>query len=144
MAHCAGAKSLDLQRHAGYNFIYVRVLLNPEAAPMRLLLQWILYALSFMIVSKLLPGFHVRDFGSALVVAAVYGILHVLLFRVLVFLAFIPVFLTFGLFIFVINAFLLFLTAALLEQFKIDGFLTALVGAVLLTMLNWIWRWLLF
>jgi putative membrane protein len=97
-----------------------------------------------MIVSKLLPGFHVRGFGSALVVAAVYGVLHVLLFRVLVFLAFIPVFLTFGLFIFVINAFLLFLTDALLEQFEIDGFLTALGGAVLLTILNGIWRWLLF
>ena len=110
---------------------------------MHLLLQWILYALSFMIVSKLLPGFHVRDFGSALVVAAVYGVLHVLLFRVLVFLAFIPVFLTFGLFIFVINAFLLFLTAALLEQFRMDSFLTALVGAILLTILNWVWRWLL-
>jgi len=109
---------------------------------MRLLLQWLLYALSFMIVSKLLPGFHVRGFGSALVVAAVYGVLHVLLFRVLVFLAFIPVFLTFGLFIFVINAFLLFLTDALLEQFEIDGFLTALGGAVLLTILNGIWRWL--
>jgi len=111
---------------------------------MRLLLQWILSALSFIIVSKLLPGFHVRDFGSALVVAAVYGVLHVLLFRVLVFLAFIPVFLTFGLFILVINAFLLFLTDALLDQFKIDGIPTALGGAVLLTILNGIWRWLLF
>ena len=111
---------------------------------MRLLLQWILYALSFMIVSKLLPGFHVRDFGSALVVAVVYGVLHILLFRVLVFLAFIPVFLTFGLFVFVINAFLLFLTDALLEQFEIDSIPTTLVGAVLLTILNGIWRWLLF
>ena len=110
---------------------------------MRLLLQWILYALSFMIVSKLLPGFQVRDFGSALVVAAVYGVLHVLLFRLLVFLAFIPVFLTFGLFIFVINAFLLWLTTVLLDQFKIDNISTALIGAVLLTILNWIWRWLL-
>jgi putative membrane protein len=110
---------------------------------MRLLLQWILSALSFMIVSHLLPGFHVRSFGSALVVAAVYGVLHVLLFRVLLILAFIPVILTFGLFVFVINALLLFLTDALLEQFKIDSFLTALVGAVLLTLLNGIWRWLL-
>ena len=111
---------------------------------MRLLLQWVLSALSFTLVAQLLPGFHVRSFGSALVVAAVYGVLHVLLFRVLVLLAFIPVFLTFGLFIFVINAFLLFLTGALLEQFKMDNLLTALVGAVLLTMLNGIWRWLLF
>ena len=111
---------------------------------MRLLLQWILSALSFMVVSKLLPGFHVSHFGSALVVAAVYGVLHVLLFRVLMLLAFIPVFLTFGLFIFVINAFLLFLTDAFLEQFKMDGIPTALIGAVLLTILNGIWRWLLF
>ena len=111
---------------------------------MRLLLQWILSALSFMVVSQLLPGFHVRGFGSALVVAGIYGVLHVLLFRVLVFLAFIPVFLTFGLFIFVINAALLFVTDALLEQFKIDSFLTALGGAVLLTILNGLWRWLLF
>src|SRR5262245_35236070 len=110
---------------------------------MRLLLQWVLSALSLMAVAKLLPGFRIQDFGNALVVAAVYGVLHVLLFRVLVFLAFIPVILTFGLFIFVINALLLFLTSALLEQFKLDGFLTALVGAVLLTILNGIWRWLL-
>lgn len=111
---------------------------------MLLLLQWILSALSFVVVSKLLPGFHVQSFGSALVVAAVYGVLHVLLFKVLLFVAFIPVFLTFGLFIFVINAFLLFLTAALLDQFKIDGISTALLGAVILTILNGIWRWLLF
>jgi len=111
---------------------------------MRLLLQWILSALSFVIVSYLLPGFKVGNFGSALVVAAVYGVLHVLLFRILVFLAFIPVILTFGLFIFVINALLLYLTAALLDQFQLGGFFTAIIGAVLLTILNWIWRWLLF
>jgi uncharacterized membrane protein YvlD (DUF360 family) len=39
-------------------------------------------------------------------VAAVYGILHVVLYPVLLFVAFIPVLLSFGLFIFVINAFL--------------------------------------
>ena len=111
---------------------------------MRLLLQWILYALSFMIVSKLLPGFHVRDFGSALVVATVYGILNVLLYPVLAFLAFIPILVTFGLFIFVINAFLLWLTDILLDQFKIDNIPTALIGAISLTILNWIWRRLLF
>ena len=111
---------------------------------MRLFLQWVLSALSLMAVAKLLPGFRIQDFGGALVVAAVYGVLHVLLYRVLVFLAFIPVFLTFGLFIFVINAFLLFLTSALLDNFKIDNLSTALIGAVVLTILNGLWRWLLF
>ena len=111
---------------------------------MRLLLQWILSALSFMIVSYLLPDFHVQNFGGALVVAAVYGVLHVLLFGVLVFLTLIPVILTFGLFIFVINALLLYLTAEILKQLQIENFFTAIVGAVLLTILNWIWRRLLF
>src|ERR671933_770589 len=113
-------------------------------AMMRLLLQWVLSALSLMIVAKLLPGFHIKDFGSALGVAAVYGILHVVLYPVLLFVAFIPVLLSFGLFIFVINAFLLFLTSALLDNFQIDNIPTALIGAVSLTILNGIWRWLLF
>jgi putative membrane protein len=111
---------------------------------MRLLFQWVLSALSLMMVTKLLPGFHIKDFGSALGVAAVYGIFHVVLYPLLLFVAFIPVLLSFGLFIFVINAFLLVLTSALLDHFQMDNMSTALIGAVLLTMLNGIWRWLLF
>jgi putative membrane protein len=111
---------------------------------LRLLVQWVLSALSLMVITKLLPGFHTKDFGSALAVAAVYGILQVVLYPALLFLAFIPVLLTFGLFIFVINAFLLFLTSAVLDNFHIDTITTALIGAVLLTILNGIWRWLLF
>ena len=111
---------------------------------MRLLVQWVLSALSLMAITKFLPGFHTRDFGSALAVAAVYGILQVVLYPVLLFVAFIPVLLTFGLFVFVINAFLLFLTSAVLDSFHIDTIPTALIGAVALTILNGIWRWLLF
>ena len=37
---------------------------------MRLLLQWVLSALSLIAVAKLLPGFRIQDFGGALVVAA--------------------------------------------------------------------------
>jgi uncharacterized membrane protein YvlD (DUF360 family) len=47
---------------------------------MRLLFQWVLSALSLMMVAKLLPGFHIKDFGSALGVAAMYGIFHVVLY----------------------------------------------------------------
>jgi putative membrane protein len=111
---------------------------------LRLLLHWVLSAVSFTLLSKFLPGFHVRSFGTAMIVAAVYGILHVLLYKILVMVAFIPVFLTFGLFTFVIDAFLLFLADKLIEDFKIDNFLITLVAAVLLTILNLIWRWLLF
>ena len=109
-----------------------------------ILLQWLLSAVSVTLLSKFLPGFRVKNFGTALTVAAVYGILHVVLYKILLIIAFIPVFLTFGLFTFVIDAFLLFLADKLLENFKIDSLVITLVAAVLLTILDNIWRWLLF
>jgi putative membrane protein len=110
----------------------------------RLLLQWLLSAVSVMVLVKVLPGFHVNNFGTAIVVAAVYGVLHILFYNLLALVAFIPMFLTFGLFGIVINAFLLFLTDKLMDDFKIDTLAITLVAAVLLTILNMIWRWLLF
>jgi putative membrane protein len=109
-----------------------------------LLVQWLLSAVSLTILSRLLPGFRVKNFGTAIVVAAVYGILHLLLFRILAIITFIPRFLTFGLFDLVINAFLLFLTDKLLEDFKIDTLFATFIAAILLTILNNLWQWLLF
>ena len=111
---------------------------------LRLLVQWGLSALSLTILSRLLPGFRIKNFGTAIVVAAVYGILHLLLFRILAIVTFIPRFLTFGLFDLVINAFLLFLTDQFLEDFEIDNVLTTFIAAILLTILNNLWQWLLF
>ena len=109
-----------------------------------LLVQWLLSAVSLTILSKLLPGFRIKNFGTAIVVAAVYGILHLLLFRILAIITFIPRLLTFGLFDLVINAFLLFLTDKILEDFKIDTLFTTFIAAILLTILNNLWQWLLF
>jgi putative membrane protein len=111
---------------------------------LHVLLQWVLSAVSLILLTKLLPGFRIKNFGTAMIVAAVYGVLHVLLYRILVVIAFIPVFLTFGLFVFIIDAFLLFLTDKLLEDFEIDNLFITLIAAVLLTLLNGIWRWLFF
>ena len=85
-----------------------------------------------------------KNFGTAMIVAGAYGVLQVVLLNVLKIIFFIPFFLTFGLFIFVINAFLLFLTNKLLENFEIDNLLTTLKAAFFLTILNNIWNWLFF
>jgi putative membrane protein len=111
---------------------------------MGLILQWVLSAASLTILSQFLPGFHLKNFGTALVVAGVYGILHTLLFWVFAIVAFIPRFLTFGLVDLVFNACILFATDKLLEDFEIDNLAITCVGAVLLTILNNIWAWLLF
>lgn len=102
-------------------------------------LHWVLSAVSVTIIATLLPGVHVKNFGTSLIVAAVYGILHVLLFKVLALIFFVPRFLTFRLFDLVINAFLLFLTDELLDGFELDSLGTTLLAAIALTILNSIW-----
>lgn len=104
---------------------------------------WLLSALSITAISSFLPGFRINHFGTALIVAGVYGILHVLLSTILKFVLFLPMILTLGLFAFVINAFILYLTDKLLDDFEIDSIGTTMVSAAILTILNTIWRGIL-
>ena len=114
----------------------------------RVLIAWLLSAAAFLGVSKLLPGFRIGSFGTALVVSAVYSILyvvlHFILFKVLWILTIPLVVLTLGIIFFVLNAVILWLTNKLIEDFDIDRTATLLIAAVLLTIANWIIRFVLF
>jgi putative membrane protein len=115
---------------------------------LRILIGWLLSALAFLGLSKLLPGFHVRSFGTALVVAAVYSLLHIvlhfILFQVLWILTIPFVILTLGLIFFVVNTVILWLTDRVVEDFHIDSTGILVVAAVLLTIINGIIRFVLF
>ncbi len=106
--------------------------------------QWLLSAVSLAIISNVLPGFRLKNFGTALIVAGIYGVLHVLLSSILKAIFFLPMLLTFGLFAFIINAFLLFVTDKLMDDFEIASLKATLIGAVLLTVFNFVWRQLFF
>jgi putative membrane protein len=114
----------------------------------RILIGWVLSALAFLGLSKMLPGFYVRSFGSALVIAAVYGILHMILhfilFRVFWILTIPLVILTLGLIYFVVNAVILWLTDKLVEDFHIESTGILLLAAILLTVVNGLIRLVLF
>jgi putative membrane protein len=114
----------------------------------RVLIAWLLSAAAFLGVSKILPGFRIGSFGTALVVAAVYSVLyvvlHFILFQVLWIMTIPLVILTLGIIFFVVNAVILWLTDKLVEDFNIDRIATLLMAAVLLTITNWIIRFILF
>ena len=114
----------------------------------RVLIGWLLSAAAFLAVSKLLPGFRIGSYGTALVVSAVYSILyivlHFILFEVLWILTIPFVILTLGIIFFVVNAVILWLTDRIVEDFDIDNTATLVIAAVLLTMVNWIIRVVLF
>ena len=100
-------------------------------------------AISLLILARISIGLDVDDFGSALIAALVLGLLNATLRPVLGFLAFPITFLTFGLFSFVLNAIVLYITAALVKGFHIRSFLAALIASILLGILNGIIFWIL-
>jgi putative membrane protein len=104
---------------------------------------WIVTAVSLLIIARLPIGISVRDTGSAFVAALVLGLLNAFLGPILRFLAFPLTVLTLGLFAIVINAFLLWLTDKLVDGFKIDGALSAILGAIILGILNTLIFWVI-
>jgi len=111
---------------------------------MMLIVHWLLSALSLLLVAYLVPGFHMRGFGTALIAAVVIGLVNATLGFVLKILTLPLTIVTFGLFLLVINAVMLKLAAALVPGFEVYGFLPALLGAIILSLISLVLRSLIY
>jgi len=109
---------------------------------MRLIVNWILSAIGLLIVAYIVPGFEVSSFTSALVAAAVIGIINATLGLVLKVVTFPLTVLTLGIFWIVINAFMLEIASAIVRGFHVRSFGAAFLGAILLSIINMIFRWI--
>lgn len=106
---------------------------------MRLLLHWVVSALAIGVAAYLVPGVSVTPW-AAFVAALVLGALN-LLVRPFILLLTLPInILTLGLFSFVINAALILLTARLVPGFMVSGFLSALIFALVLMLVHWVFH----
>ena len=110
---------------------------------MRLILHWILSAVALMIVAHLVPGFYVRSFGAALIAALAIGLVNATLGFLLKVLTFPFIILTLGLFWFVVNALMLIVASKLVPGFVVTGFIPAFWGAIVLALINIVFRALL-
>lgn len=96
----------------------------------------VLTAVLLLIVASVVKGIEIKSFGAALIGAFVLGLVNALVRPIMVFLTLPLTILTFGLFLLVINALMLGLAAALVPGFRVRGFVPALFGSLLLTLLN--------
>ena len=110
---------------------------------MRLLLHWLLSAVTLLLVARFVPGFHVSGLVAALIAVVVIGLVNATLGLILKVLTFPLTILSFGLFLLVINAAMLMLASNFVPGFHVDGFVPAFVGAILIFILNMVWRWML-
>ena len=100
------------------------------------LVHLILTAALLLVVARVVTGVQVQGWGPAILAALLLGIVNAIVRPLMVFLTFPLTILTLGLFLFVINALMLWLTAALVPGFRIAGFGPALLASLLLTLLN--------
>jgi putative membrane protein len=108
-----------------------------------LLLNWLLSALSLVIVANVIRGIEVAGFGAALLAAIVIGFVNGTIGFFLKLITFPLTVLTLGIFWLVINGLMLKLAAALVPGFRINGFLPAFFGAIVLSLVNMVLRYML-
>ena len=102
-----------------------------------MILTWIVTAVSLFVITRLNLGIDIDDTGTTLVAAVVIGLINAVLRPIFSFLTFPLTILTLGLFWFVVNALMFMLAAALVDGFHLrNGFWSALLGSILLAVLN--------
>ncbi len=93
-------------------------------------------ALALLIVARIIVGVTIESVYVAFIAALVLGLLNAIVKPILIFLTLPITILTLGLFIFVINAGLFMFAASFIEGFAVDGFLTALLASLLVSVIT--------
>jgi len=109
-----------------------------------LLARWIINAAALLLVAYLYQGVTVESFFAAAMAALVLGLVNAVIRPLLVLLTLPVTLLTLGLFLFVINALLFWFVAEIVQGFRVSGFMAALIGSVLYSLITLVTSWLLF
>ncbi|MDX8400244.1 MAG: phage holin family protein [Gallionellaceae bacterium] len=110
---------------------------------MTMLFRWVVNAAALLGIAYILPGFSVDGVWIAIFAALILGLINALIRPLLVVLTLPITIITVGLFILVINALMLWLTASLMPGFEIANFFAAVYGAIVLWIVAMATNWLI-
>lgn len=105
---------------------------------MRLLLVWILNALALLAVTQFMPSIQLDGITTALIAAALIGLVNMLIKPILVILTLPITILSLGLFILVINGLLFYFVGHLIEGFHVKTLMAGILGALLYSVISWV------
>jgi putative membrane protein len=107
----------------------------------RFIVIWLITTVSLMVTAYFVPGFHIQNFAAAVIAAAILGLVNAIV-RPVLFLLTLPItILTLGLFSFVVNALTLWLASEFSRGFSIDGFVPALIGSLVMSVVSGLLHW---
>jgi putative membrane protein len=105
---------------------------------MRFLIHWAIVAAALWVAASVVPGVTVVSVQALLVAALVLGLVNALVRPILTILTLPITILTLGLFYLVVNAAAFALAAALVPGFGVAGFGSAVIGALLVSLVSWV------
>ena len=105
---------------------------------MKILLVWIINALSLLALPYLFSGIKVEGFYTAMIVALLLGLINAIARPILILLTLPLTIVTLGLFILVINGLLFWFVATFVDGFIVSGFWPAVLGAIAYSVISWI------
>jgi len=104
---------------------------------MNLVKRWAILALAFWLTTFIVGGIQIQDGAwNYFWVAALFGVINTVLGGLLKLFTLPAVILTFGLFIFVINAAMLMLVDRWSDVLTIDKFTSALIGSLIISLIS--------
>jgi putative membrane protein len=107
----------------------------------RFILRAIFAGLGLWLASRFVPGIEVTSTGSLIAAALLLGVVNAIV-RPIVFLLTLPfVLITLGLFLIIINAAMLELVAMMLKGFTVHGFVAAILGSLVVSLVSWVGSW---
>jgi putative membrane protein len=99
-------------------------------------IRWLVLTLAVFLAAKIVPGISYADWTDLLIAGLVLGILNTFLKPVLTLLSLPFILLTLGLFLIIVNAITLSLTAWLVSGFNVQGFWPAVFGSLIISLVN--------
>ncbi len=103
-----------------------------------ILIRWLILTLAILAVPYLISGVQVASFSSAMLTAAILGILNAVLRPILIILTLPLTIITLGLFILVINALLFELAGAVVPGVDVASFWSAFFASIIVSIVSWI------
>jgi len=107
-----------------------------------MIIHWLTTALAVWITSRIVPGFYVDGVAAALIAAIVIGLINATLGLFVKVITLPLTILSLGVFWLIINALMLELASVFVPGFHIRGFATAFWGAIVLSLVNMLLKWL--
>lgn len=103
---------------------------------LRMIIKWVVFALMIMLVGWLTPGLTIANFLTAMIAVVVIALINAFIKPVILMLTLPLNLVTLGLFTIVINALLFMFTAYIVPGVEVEGFLSALLASVLISVMS--------